>query len=928
MEDGSLVTILFADLVGWTWLFDRCGDQAADVVRREHFTVLRSVACEQGGSVVKSTGAGLMVAFSSAVAAVRCAVDMQRASEAAGLELRVGLDSGEPMPEGEDPYGTAVMIASRLCESAGAREIVAADVVRRIAGPRLAYPIEPIGAIQLPRFPGRVAVSRVRWREAIRKPARPASAMAARQPDSSRTAERESAAEHNVPAPLTSIIGRARELEVVGETLRRTRLVTLIGPGGVGKTRLAVELARGQIGRRADGVWLVDLTAGPATGPGPAAEVARTLDVGGGSAAVPIESLRRYLANRDVLLVLDNCEHVVAECAELTAGLLGSCGGVRVLATSREPLGVSGETVSRLAPLAAVDAHRLFVDRARQRQPEFIPSADEDVTIARLCARLDHLPLAIELAAARVGFMSPAEILSGLEARLDTLGGGSRLSPPRHRTVRATVEWSYDLLDRTEQRAFRSLAVFVAGFNAGAALAVAPGLTLEMFARLVDKSVIVVRVSPSGRTRYRLLETVREYAYELLAEAGELNAARERHLRHWSPPADVAHEGWLFISAESLMNEFEDDYENIRAALEWAAVSDPCGGMRLLAAMRDLFFMLGQADGRRLAQLLLARCPTRDRTRAVVLVAAGVLAMLTVDVSAANASHREARELGAELGERELEGHAVFFLGLTATLGGAIGPARAHLEASRKLHHEADHRVGEACSIAALGLTYAMTDETARARELVEHALAMQVAEGFRWGQGQAHLYLGIIADSAGIDPRLTASHFRQAVDCLHPYRDVTLLPVALVGQAGVLARRDPARAHRVAAAAWAMRARVGGAFAPFYRERAERVRAACEAALGTDAERAWAEGERLGVDDAIALAFGASRPRPSAPGGLSARELEIVGLVAAGRSNKAIAAHLHISVRTVESHVRHALAKAGLENRTQLATWARERIQ
>ena len=748
-----------------------------------------------------------------------------------------------------------------------------------------------------------------------------------RRRESLRASEPESAPEHNVPVPLTSMIGRARELEVLRATLRRTRLVTLTGPGGVGKTRLAVELARGQIGRRADGVWLVDLTSGPATGPGPAAELARTLGVGGGSVAEPTESLRRYLTNRDALLVLDNCEHVVAECAELADRLLGSCGDVRVLATSREPLGVSGETVSRLDPLAAEDACRLFVERARQRRPEFIPSEDEDGTIARLCARLDHLPLAIELAAARIGFMSPAEILSGLEARLDSLGGGSRLSPPRHRTVRAAVDWSYELLDRTEQRALRSLAVFVGGFSAEAALAVAPALTLNVFARLVDKSMIAVRASPRGRTRYRLLETVREHALELLAEAGELDAARERHLRHWAPLADVSPPGWPFIHAESLMDELEDDYENIRAALEWAAVSDPRAGMRLLAATRDLFLLLGQADGRRIAQLLLGRCPTRDRTWAVVLIAAGLLAMLIADAPAAKASLGEARELGAELDERELEAHAVFYLGLTETLAGAIGPARTHLEASRELHHEARHRIGEACSLAAIGLTRGMTNETAPARELIEQALAMQLADGYRWGQGQAHLYLGILADSTGTEPIVT-SHYRQAFDCLRPYRDVSLLPVALIGQAGVLSRRDPARAHRVAAAAWAIRARVGGEFAPFYRERAERLRAACEAALGADAELAWAEGERLSVDDAAALAFGTRRPRPAAPAGFSARELEVVGLVADGRSNKEIAAHLHLSVRTVESHVRHALAKAGLENRTQLATWARERIQ
>jgi predicted ATPase len=349
----------------------------------------------------------------------------------------------------------------------------------------------------------------------------------------SRTSEHGRAAEHNVPVPLTSLIGRSSELDGIRETLRRTRLVTLTGPGGVGKTRIATELARGQIGRRADGVWLVDLTAGPAD-PDPGAELARTLSVGGRSATEPTESLRRYLADRDMLLVIDNCEHVIEACAELASSLLGSCPDLRILATSRESLGVSGETVWRLDALAAEDARRLFVERARQRDPHFIPDGAADATIGALCERLDRLPLAIELAAARIGVMSPAEILSDLEPRLGALGGGRRLSPARHRTVRATVEWSYELLEPAEQVAFRSLAVFVGGFDAEAAMAVAPGLTVDAFARLVDKSVVATGETSRGRTRYRLLETVREYAHELLVTSGELGPARERHLRYFS----------------------------------------------------------------------------------------------------------------------------------------------------------------------------------------------------------------------------------------------------------------------------------------------------------------------------------------------------------------------------------------------------------
>jgi predicted ATPase len=193
-----------------------------------------------------------------------------------------------------------------------------------------------------------------------------------------------------------------------------------------------------------------------------------------------------------------------------------------------------------------------------------MPSEQTDATVVRLCERLDRLPLAIELAAARVSVMSPAEVLSGLEARLDVLGGGGRLSPPHHRTVRAAVEWSHQLLDPSEQEALRGLAVFVGGFDAGAATSVAPGLSFDVLARLVDKSLVAVIETPRGRTRYRLLETVREYASELLAEAGELDAARARHLRHFSALAGVAREEWLSTGAQRFVNELDDDYENVR----------------------------------------------------------------------------------------------------------------------------------------------------------------------------------------------------------------------------------------------------------------------------------------------------------------------------------------------------------------------------
>jgi non-specific serine/threonine protein kinase len=659
------------------------------------------------------------------------------------------------------------------------------------------------------------------------------------------------ASEHNVPAAVTSLIGRSRELDGVSEALRRGRLVTLVGPGGAGKTRLAIE-----VGRRLEG-----------------------------------------------------------------------CPDVRILATSRESLGIGGETVWRLDPLGTEDARRLFVERARQRRPDFVPSADMEATIAALCARLDHLPLAIELAAARIAIMSVAEILASLETRLDALGGASRSMPPRHRTVRAAIEWSHALLDLDEQRALRSLSVFAGGFDAGAAMAVAPGLTLEMLARLVEKSIVTVGDGARSRTCYRLLETIREFAAERLADAGELDAARERHMRHFSQLGDIPADGWLSTRALEVLDELEDDYGNVLAALEWAAASEPCAGRRLLFARRDLFLVFGQADGRRLSELLLARCPARDNHRVELLITAGLLSMLMADIPAATRRHQEAADLAIELDEPRLQGWAECFHGLAAILGGLVEQARPHLEISRTLLHDAGIEVGAAVSDAALGLTYTATGETDRARDLLERAFATQIAEGYRWGQAQAHLYLALTADAAQAGSTDAALHYREAVSHLRPHRDQSLLPVALVGQASAALRRDPARALKVAAAASSIRLRTGGNFAPFFRARAEDVRMRCEAALGDRAEAIWAQGSRLGADDAIALAFDTPRPRAATPEGVSVRELEVVRLVADGLTNKAIAAELHLSVRTVESHVRHVLAKVGLDNRTQLAAWARERV-
>jgi predicted ATPase len=519
----------------------------------------------------------------------------------------------------------------------------------------------------------------------------------------------------SVPAPLTRLVGRASELRALGELLRRARLVTLTGPAGVGKTRTAVELGRGQGRGRAVGVWLVDLTS-VGRAEDVAAEAARVLGIRGAAREATTDAVRRYVADRDVLLLLDNCEHVVEACAELGMTLLGGCPNVRILATSREPLGLAGEVVWRLEPLLPEHAYRLFLERARERSPGLVPDEDAEAAIFDACARVDQLPLGVELAAARVGFMSPREIVTSLDAHWGDLGRPRRPAPAHHRSVRAAVEWSYTLLDPVEQAAFRSLAVFVGGFDADAAGAVAPGLSLDVLARLVDKSLVTVIPGGRRRTRYQLLDTMRAYAAEQLSSAEEADAARARHLEHFSTIGIPVEDGFMSARVVSLLEPWAADYGNVCAALEWAAASDPCAAMRLLAETKDLFFLLGQADGSRLAEVVLQRCPERNRHRAWVMIAAGHLAFQLGKGPDPAGLMTGAAGLSVELGDRAAEAAAHLFLGLQHMFSGAPDKGRRHLTAARDISRDTGDLIGQARSTAALGLTHFMGGEPARYR--------------------------------------------------------------------------------------------------------------------------------------------------------------------------------------------------------------------
>jgi non-specific serine/threonine protein kinase len=791
---------------------------------------------------------------------------------------------------------------------------------------------------------------------------------------------------HNLSQPLTSFIGRKREIAEARRLFEATRLLTLTGAGGVGKTRLGHEIAAGLLDDPEHGVWLVELAAladpllvpqAVAASLGVREEPERSL------AATLVDALRP----RQLLLVLDACEHLIEACAALADALLRACPGLRILATSRQPLGIAGETTLRVPSLslapsldgpplpsagtgeagagvgglptapergqfsAEPEAIRLFVERARAAVPAFTLTDRNLAAVVQICRRLDGIPLALELAAARATVLSPEQIAVRLGDRFRLLTGGSRTALPRHRTLRASIDWSHDLLGEAERTLLRRLTVFAGGWTLEAAEAVCAGdglaseEVLDLLSELTAKSLVQTQ-EHTEEVRYRFLESIREYAAEKLRDAGEEPLLRGRHRDWFLSLAERAEPQLRGPHSVSWLDRLERERDNLRAALGWCverAEAEP--GLRLAGALARFWLVRGPYREVRgtLTELLtvpsaLERSGPALAARAKALDAAGRLAMRQDDRAAADAYFQEGLEIDCQLGDRRGLAVALFQIGHVARVRGEYPVARSRFDEARRIFEALGDSYWLAQTHQDLGVAAFFQGHLATAREEYETSLALYKQLGDELGIVSALNDLGEVALLDG-ELESARSFLSSSLAMARRLDDKERIAMALAGLAGLAAAQGRAtRALHLEAAALALNDATGQRNSPAWYAMVERWLEPARRALGADAAAAaQAAGQAIPLDEAIECALAADDPvgdeaarhvasqAPRAASVLSRRELDVTALVARGMTNRQIADELVIAEGTAANHIKHILNKLALDSRVQIAAWAVE---
>jgi predicted ATPase/DNA-binding SARP family transcriptional activator/DNA-binding CsgD family transcriptional regulator len=769
---------------------------------------------------------------------------------------------------------------------------------------------------------------------------------------------------HNLPADRNSFVGREREVIETKRELAMTRLLTLIGTGGCGKTRLAMAVAKDLAAAYPDGAWLVKLA--PLSDPELVPQaVAETLAVREQPGRPLDATLADHLRTKEMLLILDNCEHLVEATAGLANNLLGACPHLRVLDTSREAMRIPGEVVWRVPSLSVPDpgdpastkelgcceAVQLFLERARSRRPGFELTEENAGTVAEICRRLDGIPLAVELAAARVGILSVEQIAARLDDSLGLLRGGGRTSELRHQTLRGTLDWSHALLSPAEKGLFRKLSVFADGWTLEAVEAVEAGNgiredeILDLLSGLVDKSLVVTEAPQGARgaLRYSMLEPVRQYGREQLEESGDAETTRRWHALWCLALVEEAEPKLVGAEQAGWLERLETEHDNLRAALRWFLERGEAEqGLRLAGALGEFWRVRGHLrEGLRWLEEALGNGEDTSSTlaRAKALSHAGWMAWERVDFERSRTFSEEALALSRRLGYKEGAASALYNLGMIAIYD-QMRPeeAWALFEESLALRRELGDMAGAGRTLQKMGLISVVGHDFEQAAALYEESLGLARETRDKLGLILA-LWLGMLASLGQGDHRQVKALCKESLDLARQVgytHGITFILHVLAASAG--SQGPPVRSARLWGAAESLLDNLGGSLGPAERHFYGPYIAAARAQMDHRAwEAAWAEGRAMSLEEAVEYVLAEEEQAPTTTpvseepsvlrqsGTLTRREQEISVLVARGLTNRQIAAELVISEHTVATHIGKVLKKLKLHSRAQIAAWIAE---
>jgi predicted ATPase/class 3 adenylate cyclase len=781
---AGTVTFLFTDIVQSTELVQRLGDPAYAELIVTYRALLRSAFAAHGGREIDTQGDAFFVAFARAGDAVRGALAIQQAIAThrwppeTPLQARIGLHTGAPLMEDGAYVGVDVHRASRICAAGHGGQVLLSQATCGLVADTLpaGVQVQDLGEHHL---------------RDLRRPERIFQLLYPQLPSGLPPLRSLRVQPHNLPMQLTSFIGREREIAEVKYLLGKTRLLTLTGPGGCGKTRLAAQAALQALPAYADGVWLVDLASltDPALVPSAIAAVVGAREQTG---RPPLQTLADTLKTQQLLLILDNCEHLIKACAETADALLRAVAGVTILATSRESLGTTGESCYQVPSLTVptvretqspdvltkTEAVRLFIERATSVHPGFSPTPAMSVDMARIVQTLDGIPLAIELAAARVNVLSVPQIAERLHDRFHLLTTGSRTAAPRQQTMQATMDWSYDLLSESERVFLRRLSAFAGGFTLDAAEAVCsdvhvPGnQTLDLLTALVNKS-LVLAIGTKGDRRYRMLDTVRQYAWDKVHSSGESAMVRDRHLQYFLAFAEQAEAHVRGGAQRQWLDWLDTEHDNLRMALEWAQTKRDDTELKLAGALWLFWDLRGHwKEGRARLQGALARHPDASPAlKAKALYPAALLAWRQRDHAQAEALATESLEVCRAIPDEFGMACSLLVLGLVARRKGRFQDAADHHAESLALFRKLKDDWGVAWSLRLLGIAKFYQGEVTASAEHFKENLAISTAQRDLAGIAAALQSLGRIAISRHSFDRATAL-LKQSLSSSHELGD------------------------------------------------------------------------------------------------------------------------------------------------------------